>query len=229
MSGSITGISSMATRAILAELGRMFEAAGGEAVAIESVGGVDAARRVRAGEAIDVVILAGTVMEKLEAEGHLVPGSRAGIALSRIAVAVPSGRPQPSLQDEQAVREAILAAGRVCYSTGPSGDHLKGLLERWGIAAQMADRLLQAPPGVPVGSLLARGEADLGIQQLSELKDVAGIDVVGTLPPAIESVTTFTAGIAATAPDPGAARALIRYLASAETAEVKRRHGMEPA
>ena len=113
-------LGSMATRGLLAELA----AAHGAGAAVEGSGGVDVARRVRGGEAVDVVVLAAGAMRALEAEGCVVPGSLAGIAVSGIAVAVRTGTPPPDLGDPDAFRRALLAAGRTGYSTGPSGDHL---------------------------------------------------------------------------------------------------------
>jgi molybdate transport system substrate-binding protein len=213
----------MATRQLLAELSRSFE----EPVEIESIGGVDAARKVRAGEAVDVVVLASGVMEQLETEGWIVPGTRAGVARSGVAVAVRSGLPHPAIATEDDVKQAVLAAGKISYSTGPSGDHLKRLFARWGIADQIADRTVEAKPGVPVGTLVARGDADLGFQQLSELLDVEGIDVLGPLPAEIQTMTVFTAGVGARSPQPDAARAYVAHLTSPQTAAAKRQLGME--
>ncbi len=229
MAEAITGVSSMATRQVLLDLAEAFQRRTGRNVAMRAVGGVEAARMVRAGEACDLVVLASNVMEKLESESRVIPGSRADIARSGIAVAVRAGAPRPNLRDEEDVKRAMLQARRICFSTGPSGDHLKRLLERWGMAEAMSQRALQAPPGVPVGALLARGEADLGFQQLSELKDALGVEIVGPLPPAIQIVTVFTAGICETSSDVEGARDLVAYLASPEADAAKRRYGMEPA
>lgn len=228
MSTVITGISSMATRLILSELTGRYEAASGVQVAIKAMGGVDAARLIRAGEGTDIVILAANVMTQLEAEGHVVSGSIKGFARSGMAIAVRTGTLWPDIGDEDAVRRAVSAAGKVCYSTGPSGDHLLRLCERWGIPAE-SDRLIKAPPGVPVGSLVAQGEADLGFQQLSELINVAGIDVVGPLPPEIQAVTVFAAGVSSRSAHKEAAGDVIAYLTSPDTDGVKREQGMEPA
>jgi molybdate transport system substrate-binding protein len=228
MGTPISGISSMATRLILGELGRRYEAASSVGVAIKAMGGVDAARLVREGEATDIVILASGPMAKLEAEGHIVAGSIKGFARSGMAIAVRAGAQRPDIGDEDAVRRAVFAAKTVCYSTGPSGDHLLQLCERWGILAD-ADRLLKAPPGVPVGSLVAQGDADLGFQQLSELINVPGIEVVGPLPPEIQAVTVFAAGVASTSAQPAQTEDLIAYLTSAQTDAVKQAQGMEPA
>ncbi len=123
----------------------------------------------------------------------------------------------------------MLAATRICYSTGPSGDHLKTLCEKWGVTEAVMGRALTAPPGVPVASLVARGDADLGFQQLSELVGQPGIEIVGSLPSEIQPVTVFSAGVASTSRERDAAHALIAYMASHETRDAIRRYGMEPA
>jgi molybdate transport system substrate-binding protein len=215
----------MATRHILADLAGGYEASHGTRVEIRSMGGVEAAKLVRAREATDVVILASKVMASLEAEGHLAKGGTKDFARSEIGLAVRAGLSPPSVADEQAVKQAMRDARKICYSTGPSGDHLKALCEKWAIPLA---RTLVAPPGVPVATLVVNGDADLGFQQLSELIGQPGIEV-GPLPPEIQAVTVFSAGISITSRDLEAARALIAYLASAETGDAKRRHGMEPA
>ena len=215
----------MATRQILADLAGDYEASHGTRVEIRSMGGVEAAKLVRAGEATDVVILASKVMASLEAEGHLAKGGTKDFARSEIGLAVRAGLAPPSVADEQAVRQAMGDARKICYSTGPSGDHLKALCEKWAIPLA---RTLVAPPGVPVATLVAKGDADLGFQQLSELIGQPGIEV-GRLPSEIQAVTVFSAGISINSRDPEAARALIAYLASVETDGAKRRHGMQPA
>jgi molybdate transport system substrate-binding protein len=228
MAAKITGISSMATRQLLVELGGAFRQKTGLSVAIESVGGVDAARRIRAGESFDLIVLADEAMKQLEADGWLKAGSRAAFAESEIAVAIRSGVNHPALADEAATRAAILAAKSICYSTGPSGTHLIRLLEKWGIDQLMSGRTLKAPPGVPVATLVARGEAELGFQQLSELLDVPGIEIAGPLPREIQSVTLFSCGVGARASNEAGARDLIGYLTSPETEASKRRCGMKP-
>jgi molybdate transport system substrate-binding protein len=168
-------------------------------------------------------------MDKLIAAGHVQADSRVDLVHSGVAVAVRAGAPLPDLSSEAAVRAAVLAAPRLSYSTGPSGVALAQLFERWGIADEIRPRIITPPPGVPVGSLLAKGEVDLGFQQLSELIHLPGITVVGALPAAIQITTTFTAGVCSTATQPDAARALLAFLASPEAHEAKRRQGMDPA
>lgn len=229
MSTTLTGISSMATRALLAELAAAWRARSGVALSIESVGGVDAARRVQAGEAFDVVVLAADAIDKLLAGGHAVAGSRVDLVRSGVAVAVKAGAARPDIGSEEAVKRAVLAARAIGYSTGPSGTALVRQFERWGIADTLQGRLVQARPGVPVATLVASGEVDLGVQQLSELLGVPGIEILGPLPEAIQINTVFAAALCSTSAQRDAARALLDLLASPETAATKRRHGMEPA
>lgn len=229
MTTDIKGISSMATRLVLADLVAAFEQQSGCRVAIESVGGVDAARRVQAGEALDVVILASDAIDKLIASGHVLAGSRVDLARSGVAVAVRAGAPRPDIATEDALREAVRAARSISYSTGPSGVALAGLFERWGIAEEIKNRIVTAPPGVPVGSLVARGEVELGFQQLSELMHLEGISVLGPLPPAIQIITTFSAGVCSGSRHAEAVRAMLAFMNTPQAAEAKRRQGMDPA
>ena len=229
MSSPLRGISSMATRLLLADLVAAFTKAHGREVGIESVGGVDAAKRVQAGEDFDVVVLASDAIDKLLAAGHAVAGSRVDIVRSEVAVAVKAGAPRPDIASEDAVRRAVLAAPTIGYSTDPSGTALLQLFQRWGIADQVRDRTVQARPGVPVGSMVASGEVALGFQQFSELKDLAGIDVLGMLPPAIQVTTVFSGAVCTTSRQPEAVREVLAFMASPRTAAIKQRHGMAPA
>lgn len=229
MSKRITGISSMATRAVLAELASDYQRLTGVEVAIESVGGVDAARRVQSGEAFDIVVLASDAIERLVASGHAVADSRADLVHSGVSVAVRTGALRPDITSEDAVRHAVRSARTFGYSTGPSGTQLLKLFERWGIAAELQGRLVQAPAGVPVAALVARGEVELGFQQLSELISAPGIEIVGPLPPAIQITTTFSAARCTGSSQSEAVSPLLAYLRSPAADAAKRRHGMEPA
>jgi molybdate transport system substrate-binding protein len=219
----------MATREVLAELCAEYERSRGAPVATEAAGGVDVAKRVQADEPVDVVVLAANVIDKLISEGKLLTASRVDLVRSGVAIAVRAGAPRPDVATEEAVKQAVRAAKSVSYSTGPSGVHLEKTFERWGILGEIRARVVVAPPGVPVASVLARGEAELGFQQLSELNSVAGIEVLGPLPDAIQIITTFSGGIGARSSAPQDARALLEYLASPAATSVKRRLGMEPA
>ncbi len=122
----------------------------------------------------------------------------------------------------------MLAAPTIGYSTGPSGAHLERLLVGWDILETVRDRIVTAPPGVPVGSLVADGRVSLGFQQWSELMSLPGIEVLGPLPAAIQSMTVFSGAITAACTRPDEAHTLLEYLASPGTARLKRQHGMEP-
>jgi molybdate transport system substrate-binding protein len=225
----IAGISSMATRQVLTELAEAYERRSGQRVALVSVGGVEAARRINAGEAYDFVALAADAIEQLASNGRVDPDSRADLARSGVAIAVHAGAPRPDIGSEAAVRDAVLRARSIGVSTGPSGAHLVRLFERWGIADAIAPRIVKAQPGIPVGTLVASGAVELGFQQLSELMHLPGIDVVGPLPPQIQVVTVFAAAVCAASSHGAAAKALLAFLASSEADAAKRRHGMEPA
>jgi len=223
----LRGISSMATRQLLAALARAWQDRSGRAVAIESVGGVDAARRVQAGEAFDVVVLASDAIDRLLASGCLAPDSRVDLVSSGTSVAVPLGAPLPDISSEDAVRAAVLSAPTLGYSTGPSGLALARLFERWGIADAIRNRLVMPPPGTPVGSLVARGEVALGFQQLSELIHVPGIAIVGPLPAAIAIDTVFSGAVCRGTSRGADVRALLAFMASPETAPAKCEQGMQ--
>ncbi len=222
-------ISSMATREVLAELVSQYQRITAQPVTVEAAGGVDVARRVQAGETVDVVVLASDAIDKLIAEGKMLTGSRMDIVKSGVAVAVRAGAHRPDIDSEEAVKRAVLAAKALSYSTGPSGTYLEKMFARWGILENIRSRIVVPPPGVPVASLVAEGRADLGFQQLSELMNRPGVDVIGLLPPAIQSVTTFSGGIAAACRVPEAAGALLTYLASSAVVEVKQRFGLDAA
>jgi molybdate transport system substrate-binding protein len=228
MNTVISGISSMATRLLLNELSRA-HAPGGIELRFESTGGVEAARRVAAGEAFDLVVLAAETMNKLAAAGHVLGDSLIAIADSPMAIAAQQGEPGPAVDSEDALREAVLGARCIGYSTGPSGVALMALFARWRLADTLAGRLSQARPGVPVGTLIADGSCDIGFQQLSELQHVEGVVVLGTMPPGLEIVTTFTGAVGARSAHVAQARQVLRYLGSGEAAATKRRHGLLPA
>jgi len=196
-------------------------------VRVESVGGVDAARRVAAGEALDFVVLAQAAIDALARDGHVDPASRVTLARSSMAMAVAEHVDVPAMDTPDAVREAVLGAPRIAYSTGPSGHHLLELLARWGIAERVATRLVQAPPGVSVASVIARGDAAIGFQQASELVGVAGIRVAGVLPAAIAATTAFSGAVCRASRQPSRARAVLAYFVSDEAAAARPRYGLD--
>jgi molybdate transport system substrate-binding protein len=221
-------LSSMAAREVLAELIKGFTAQTGQRVAVEAAGGVEVAKRIQGGEAADVVVLSDSAIDKLIAAAQLRPG-RVDLVKSGVAIAVRSGASRPDVSTEAAVKAAVSGATSLSYSTGPSGVYLEKLFERWGILETIRPRIVVPPPGIPVGSLVASGQAALGFQQLSELLNVAGVEVLGPLPAAIQTITTFSAGISVQCEQPQLAAQLLDYLRLPAATDVKQRYGMESA
>jgi molybdate transport system substrate-binding protein len=221
-------LSSMAAREVLAQLCKAFTAQTGRVVATEAAGGVEVAKRIQAGEAADVVVLSDTAIDKLIAASKLRPG-RVDLVKSGVAIAVRAGGSQPDISTEAAVKAAVSAATSLSYSTGPSGVYLETLFARWGILDAIKPRIVVPPPGIAVGSLVASGQAALGFQQLSELLNVAGIVVLGPLPAAIQTITTFSAGISVGCQEPQVAAQLLDYMQQPAANAIKQRYGMERA
>jgi molybdate transport system substrate-binding protein len=227
--GPIKLIASNAVKEALAELVPHFEQVTGHEVAIIWGGTLDIARRVGAGEVVDIVILADVRIDDLIARGRLSAGSRVDIARSGIGVAVRAGARKPDISSAAALKAAVLAAGSIVLSSGPSSVHLAGLFQTMGIADAIKSRIHQIGPGLPVGAAVARGEGEIGFTQVSELLSAEGIDFVGSLPAEVQHITVWSAGLHVAAPAPEAATALIDYLAAPHAAAVIRRSGMEPA
>ena len=221
-------VSSMATRELLAALASRYQQEFARQVNAEAAGGVDVARRVAAGEPVDVVVLAANAIDKLIASGKLLPG-RVDIVQSGIAMAVRAGAPVPPVATEEEVRRAVLAASTLSYSTGPSGQYLEALFNRWDIMQQISGRIVVPPPGVPVGSLLAEGKVALGFQQLSELMNLKGVSLLGLLPDSIQSMTVFSGAVGASSDAQEAARAQLALMAGPAVAQCKMEYGMSAA
>jgi molybdate transport system substrate-binding protein len=222
-------LSSMAPREVLAAGIAAYQESHPTSIEAEAAGGVEVARRVAAGEAVDIVVLSSDAIDKLIEGGQLSAAGRVDLMNSEIAVAVPAGAPRPSLVDEAAVRAAVVAAASVSYSTGPSGRYLEKLFDRWGILGSLRARIIVPSPGVPVARLVASGEVKLGFQQLSELLGVPRIDVLGPLPATIQHVTTFTGAVTSGCKSFDAARNVLSFLASARFDVLKQRYGMAGA
>lgn len=228
-------VSSMATRHVLAELGTVAVEAGLPAFELESLGGVDAARRVAEGDAFDLVFLASGALRRLAEDGHVDATTLTPLMLSQVAAAVASGADAPAtfdggiaFADASGMREALRAAGRIGYSTGPSGVALVDMIEAWGLAGELDGRLVQAQPGVPVARSLAAGDVDLGFQQLSELVGQPGVRILGVLPADCAIDTVFSGAVAATAADPEGAREILHVFASDAASPVIRAHSFAP-
>ncbi|MFF5709987.1 substrate-binding domain-containing protein [Streptomyces sp. NPDC012756] len=226
MNREISGLSSMATRPILAELSEHIRLAHGIPVRFEAAGGVETARRVREGARADLLVLADGALAALAAEGHLLAETVRPLWISQVVAAVPDGTPVPALDSESDLRAALLAAGRIAYSTGPSGTALVDLISRLGLTETLADRLVQAAPGVPAGGLLSSGQADLAFQQHSELMDLPGVVVVGPLPGDTTIDSVFSAGVLASSTRPARAREVLDLLGAEPATRTARARGM---
>ena len=222
-------IASAAVRGAVIDLIPAFEKENGHKISTTWAGTEAITKRISGGEVVDVVLIAAPNIDKLIAEGKLVAGSRADVAKSGIGVAVRAGSPAPDISSREAVKNAVLAAKSVAYSSGPSGFYLADLFKKMGIADQIKDKVKQTPSGMQVGEVVARGEADLGFQQVSELLHLKGIQYLGPLPADIQHVTVFSAGLHISAPSPDPAKALVRYLTAPEAAASIKQGGMEPA
>lgn len=229
MTDTLSGLSSMATRHLLAALCAGALRAAGLAVKFRSGGGVAIAQEIRDGAPGDLAVLAADALAALADEGLVLRGSVRPLFVSEVVAAVPADAARSALETEADLREALLGAARIAYSTGPSGTALLDLIECWGVGKELDGRLHQAPPGVPVGELLARGEADLGFQQRSELTGLPGIALLGPLPGSAAIRSLFAGAVLAATERPDAARLALDVLGSDAAAPVVVAHGMAPA
>lgn len=219
-------MASAAFREAYLELLPEFERASGHKAMNTWVPSVQMMNRLKGGEVTDIVILSAAALDELVTAG--IVAERFDLAKSSVGAAVRAGAPKPDISSGEALKRAVLAAKSVVYSTGPSGIYLSGLFQRMGIAAEIKSKVRQVQ-GEPAGAVVARGEAELGFQQMSELLPVAGIDLIGPLPLDIQQITVFSAGLHARANEAAAARALIGFLKAPAAAAVIRKKGMEPA
>jgi molybdate transport system substrate-binding protein len=208
------------------ELTPPFEKATGHKLSTAWVASVEMMQRLKGGEQVDLVILSAVSLDELKKAG--IVAERFDIAKSGVGVAVKTGAPKPDISSGEAVKRAVLAAKGIAYSKGPSGIYLIKLFERWGISERIKSKVRQVQ-GEPAGASAARGEVELAFQQVSELLPVPGIELVGPLPPDIQEITTFSAGLHAKAKEPKAARALVDFFKAPAAAPVIRKKGMEPA
>jgi molybdate transport system substrate-binding protein len=185
--------------------------------------------RLARGEPVDVVILAAPALEGLIKEGKVAPGSRVDLVHSKIGMVVKAGAPRPDISTLDAFRRTLLAAKSIAYSASASGVYLSTeLFPKMGVWEQVKGKS-QRIESARVATIVARGEAEIGFQQVSELLEIGGVDFVGVLPEGAQRVTTFSAGIAAGARQPEAARQLVRFFKSPEAEPVIRKSGLEPA
>jgi molybdate transport system substrate-binding protein len=219
-------LSGGAMQGLMAEAVPLFERGGGGKVAVE-IGLTSALRKAVAdGVAFDIAVLPRPDIDALARDGRIAAGSVADIARSAIGVAVRAGAPKPDISSVDAFKRAVLQAGSVTYSDGPSGLYIAGLMDRLGLASAIKTKT-RLTTG-PVAELLARGEAELGLQQIVAILPVKGADLVGPLPGELQNVIVYAAGISAATQQSAAAADLIRFLATPEVVRIIRTKGLEP-
>lgn len=186
-------------------------------------------KRLSRGEDIDVVIMVGDSLDQLLAQGKVSRKDNELLALSRIGMAVKAGAAKPDISSVDALKRTLLTAHSIAYSDSASGVYLSTVLfKRLGIDQYMKGKARMIP-AEPVGKVVARGEAEIGFQQISELKPVSGIDIVGPIPESVQKATRYSAGVVVGTKHPEAAKALIDYLASPEASAQIRSSGLDPA
>jgi len=215
-------------RGVMDALVPQFERASAHEVAITYDPAKRMLTRIRGGETGDLAIIGSGAIDELVKEGLIAPDIRV-LARSSIGMAVRDGAPKPDVGSVERFKEAVLAARSIAYTIdGASGMHFAELIERLGIADEVKAKAKRQPGGL-VGELVARGEAEVAIQQISELQAVPGIDIVGPIPGPLQKTTVVSAGIFRGAKEPEAARALLAFLSTAEAGAVIRQKGLEPA
>ena len=215
-------------KTVMLDLAPAFERTTGTTVTIAWGATQSLVKDVESGLAADVAILTAEAIDELIASGRVAAGSRTDLARSGIGLAVRSGAGKPDIGSPEALKRALLAARSVAHSrAGMSGLYFPTVLARLGIAEAMRAKIVLPEAGTPVGELVAKGDAELGVQQISELLPVAGIEIVGPLPAPLQKVTTFSAGLIAAAGQPDAARAFLRFIAG-ESRPLLSARGLEP-
>jgi molybdate transport system substrate-binding protein len=220
--------SSTAMRESVEELAGMFERASGNKVTMSFQSGVATSAKVNAGLVADLVVTTPAAIDELTKAGKLVPGSRVNFVQSGVGVAVRAGAPKPDISTAAGFRAALLAAKSVGISEGPSGVYLMTIMQRLGIADQVKAKAVTPPLGERVGNLIARGEAEIGVQQVTELLPIAGITFLGPLPDELQTKIGYATARLVTEREPQAAAALVKFMTSPAAVPVMKKMGLEP-
>jgi molybdate transport system substrate-binding protein len=221
-------LASNAIKEAYLELAPQFEKASENKVVTTWAGTNDIMKRMAAGETFDLVIMAGNSLDELIKRGNIVPGSRVDLVKSGVGVAVRTGAPKPDIGSSDALKKSLLSAKSIGLSTGPSGVYVASLFQRMGISDEIKPKIKQVQPGVPVGTIIASGEAEIGFQQVSELIHFAGINYIGPLPADVQHITVFSGGIHTGAKQSDAAKALVKFITAPAAVPVIKKHGLEP-
>ena len=210
---------------VMGTLVPMFESATGNKVKISFKGGPAIAADLKQG-AVDLVITNAETVDQLAASGEVAADGKTLLMISKVGIAVKAGAARPDVGTPDKLKSALLAAKTVGYSQGASGQHFLTVMDKLGIAEAIKPKAVVVQ-GRPVGAAIAAGEAEIGLQQVAELRPVAGVDVIGELPPELQKQIPYSAGVAAKAKDAATARALVGFLRSEAAAEVLKRKGMD--
>lgn len=217
-----------AVKEIVSDAAARYERASGNRTVLTWGGSEAIAKRVGDGEVFDVVLNTPQNLDTLATAGKIVPGTRVDFAKSGIGVAVRAGQPRPDISNQEALRKALLEAKSIGISSGPSGRYLAELFQRLGIANQVQSKIRQPPSGAQIAELLARGEVELGFQQISELQHASGVEYLGPLPAGLQSYTIWSGGAHSAANDAAASRTFLNTLVSSDSAAAIRTAGMDP-
>jgi molybdate transport system substrate-binding protein len=221
-------IASNAVKEAYLQLVPQFEKSSGHHVTVDWVGTDDVVRRIGGGEVADIVIAPSFTIDALTKQGSLAEGSRVDVAKSIIGVALRPGAPKPDLSSGEGLKQYLLSGKSIIISGGPSGTYLSGLFQKMGIADRIKAKTTRLAPGASPGVSVARGEGDIGFTQVSELLAVKGIDYLGPLPADIQDVTIFSAGLGKGAPQPEAAKALLKFVTAPPAVPMLKKTGLEP-
>src|SRR5882724_5291093 len=226
---TISVLSSLATREAYLELVPQFETATGHTVETTWAGTVNILKRMADGEVFDLVISSNGSVGDLTKQNKIVASSATNLSKTGIGIGVRKGAAKPDVSTAEAFKRAMLNVKSVGLSTGPSGVYLEKLFEKLGIADAVKPKIKQIPSGGTVAPLVASGEAEIGFQQISEIAHADGIDYVGPLPPDLQLISVFTAGVHAGAKHPSEAKALVMFLTTPAGIVVMKKHGLEAA
>jgi len=221
-------ISTRATEELYRELVPQFEKSSGHKVTTTFTGTAEVQRRIESGERYDVIIMVDAAIDDYIRSGKVVPGSRVDIARATIGVGIRAGLPKPDIGSVESLKQALLAAKSIGYSTGPSGDYVVEMFGKLGIADAVRPKLRLAPSTVLVGTIIASGEADLGFQQANELSHFQGVDYLGPLPAELQETTWRSGGIMTGSGAVEAGKALLEFISGPAAAPVIRKHGLDP-
>lgn len=227
LAADITVLATPAVKEAYVELVPAFEKETQHKVTTTWVGTADLAKRLNEGAVFDAVICASNLLEELIDNGKLMAGSRSDVARSAVGVAVKAGAPKPQFGSEEALKKTLLTAKSIGISTGPSGVYLNQLFQRLGVLDEVKPKFKIPAPGGMVAELVAKGEADIGFQQVAELVNKKGVDYVGALPDSLQGITVFSGGVHSRSNEPEVARAFLRFIASPQHAALLRKHGLQ--